>query len=278
MKLARELMRSAILAVIALVCLPIVTNAILVAPHALFIDHRQRTGQLTLANPGNKPEEVEIDFMFGYPTTDSLGDPYVELIEDPGPEQPSAAEWMQAFPRRLRLEPGERQVVRLLASPPANLADGEHWSRVIVTSRQAMPMAVADSGLSAGITIELQTIISLAYRKGVTETGVNLTDLSTRVERDSLVSWIGLQRNGNAAYLGNLRIDVLDQTDTVVRDWSIPIAVYYKLNRRLALPLDGLQHGNYQVRFELSTAREDIPQANILPAASIARSFSIEVR
>jgi P pilus assembly chaperone PapD len=277
MKQAQGLLRSVLLAGIALACLPIITGAVLVTPHAVFIDHRQRTGQLTLANPGEEPEEIEIDFVFGYPATDSLGNPYVELIDEPRPDQPSAAEWMRAFPRRLRLEPGQRQVVRLLASPPSDLPDGEHWSRLIVTSRRAAPVAAADSGLRAGITLELRTIISLTYRKGTPETGVTLSDLSTQVEGDSLVTWLGLERDGNAAYLGSVKIVVLDNDESVVREWSIPVAVYYEMHRRLALPLDGIPSGAYRVRFDLSTAREDIPQTNILPATPITRAFRIEV-
>lgn len=276
MKHAKRLIRIALLVVIALVGWPFVADAVLVAPHALFIDHRQRTSQLTLANSGDRPEEIEIDFVFGYPATDSLGNPYVELIDDPRPDQPSAAGWLRAFPRRLRLEPGQRQTVRLLASPPADLPDGEHWSRLIVTSRRPMPTAVADSGVQAGVTFELRTIISVAYRKGSPKTGVNLTDLRVAVEGDSLVTWIGLEREGNAAYLGSLRFDVLDGED-VVREWSTPVAVYYSLNRRMALPLNGLPAGSYTVRLELSTQREDIAQQNVLPVPPIVRTLGIDV-
>ena len=99
---------------------PLVLRGVLIAPHAVFIDHGTRTTQVTLANPSNDPEEIEIDVQFGYPTTDSVGNPYVVLIELPGPDQPSAAGWIRAFPRRIRLNPGQRQVVRLLATPLAH--------------------------------------------------------------------------------------------------------------------------------------------------------------
>lgn len=277
MKYLRAFSRVSLLAGAALAGSPIVTQAVLVAPHAVFIDHQQRTGQITVANPGDRPEEIEIDFVFGYPATDSVGNPYVELVEQPRPDQPSAAGWMRAFPRRMRLEPGQRQVVRLLASPPEDLPDGEHWSRLIVTSRRETPFAVADSGVKAGITLQLRTVMSLTYRKGSPQTGVSLTDLRGTVEGDSLVTWIGLEREGNAAYLGCVRFELLDDAESVVREWSLPVAVYYELHRRLALPLVGISPGSYQVRFELSTARDDIPQVNVLPAPVITRSFGIHV-
>ncbi|UCD25011.1 MAG: hypothetical protein JSW51_03560 [Gemmatimonadota bacterium] len=273
----KYLWRAVTIAVLAIVLHPVMMGAVLVAPHAVFIDHRSRTGQITLANPGTEPEEVEIELKFGYPTTDSLGNPYVELIDDPGPDDRSAAEWIRAYPRRIRLEPGQRQVVRLLATPPADLADGEHWSRIIVTAQKIREAIPGDTGLRAGITFRQRTIISAAYRKGDAHTGVQLTGLRGAVEGDSLVAWIGLERTGNAAYLGSIHFAVVDESEAVVREWRTPVAVYHDINRRMAFPLTGLVPGTYRVRFELSTLREDIPQANVLPAASIARSFGIQI-
>ena len=115
---ASRVLKCAGVAMLVLSILPVVLSAVLVAPHAVFIDHRSRTGRITLANPGTEPEEIEIELKFGYPETDSAGNPYVKLIDEPPPGAPSAAGWIRAFPRRVRLEPGQRQVVRLLATPP----------------------------------------------------------------------------------------------------------------------------------------------------------------
>ncbi len=274
-----RLFRSTAIALVALGLAPLVSSAVLVAPHAVFVDHQTRTAQITLANPSGEPEEVEIELQFGYPTTDSLGNPYVELVEQPGPDHPSASEWISAFPRRVRLEPGQRQVVRLLATPPAELPDGEHWSRLIVTSRRARgAVAGADSGLQVGLTFELRTIISVNYRKGQLYTNARLNGFQSYVEGDTLVVWVELEREGNAAYLGTLQLSIHDGNQRAVRTWSVPVAVYYDLNRRLALPLDSLPTGDYRVRMELTTVREDIPQSRVLQAPPITRSVEIGVR
>ncbi len=275
MKPLKCVLKAAVVATLAVALHPVISGAVLVAPHAVFIDHRTRTGQITLANPGTDPEEVEIELKFGYPTTDSAGNPYVELIDEPGPDDPSAAEWIRAYPMRVRLEPGQRQVVRLLARPPADLPDGEHWSRIIVTAQRIRDAVPGDTGLRAGITFRQRTIISAAYRKGDVHTGVELTGLRGAVEGDSLVSWVGLKRSGNAAYLGSVHFEIVDEEDNVVREWRTPVAVYHQINRRMAFPLAGLEPGRYRVSFELSTLREDIPQGNVLPAPSIVRSFGI---
>lgn len=261
-----------------LLTLPALLEGVLVAPHAVFIDHASRTGQLTLVNTGTDPEEVAIDLQFGYPDTDSTGNVFVRLIEEPGDEHPSAAGWIRAFPRQVRLAPGARQVVRLLATPPAGLADGEYWSRVLVTSRgAAVPVAGGDSLVRAGVTLELRTIISVSYRKGDVNTGVELDDLSVEVRNDSLVAWVEMTRHGNAAYLGQVTFDLRDANDRSVVSWPTPIAVYYSLRRRFAFPLSEIQPGSYTLHFILNTDRQDLDAQDVLPAEAITRSMGIEV-
>lgn len=270
--------RTALAALAALALSPLVLDAVLVAPHAIFMDHRTRTAQFTIANPGSAPEDVEIALRFGYPDTDSNGNPYIVLVNDPAPGQPSAAAWIQAFPRRIRLEPGQRQVVRLLANPPADLPDGEYWTRVIATSRRlTSPTEAGASGLQAGLTFELRTIVGLIYRKGTPHTAVRMRQLTGALQGDSVVIWAGLEREGNAAYLGSAHVSLVSGTGAQVQEWRVPIAVYYTLHRRLAFPVANLAPGSYLVRVEFTTAREDVAQADVLPAPAVVDSFAIDV-
>src|SRR3989338_4826030 len=114
-------LRIAVITVATAVLLPAVIEAIYVSPTAVFIDDRSRAAQITIGNSGDSPEEATIELKFGFPDADPAGTPYVRFIEDPGPEFPSAAEWIRPFPQRVRLEPGTQQVVRLLARPPEGL-------------------------------------------------------------------------------------------------------------------------------------------------------------
>jgi hypothetical protein len=271
--------RALLWALVSLALCPVVLDAVLVAPHAIFMDHRTRTGQFTIANPGDVAEDVEITLQFGYPATDSLGNPYVVLLKVPGANQPSAARWIQAFPRRVRLEPGQRQVVRLLATPPADLPDGEYWTRVIATSRRVSRMGAApDSGLQAGLTFELRTIIGLLYRKGTPRTAIRLRDVRGSTQGDSLVVWSAVERDGDAAYLGTAHIRVADDAGLMIREWRVPIAVYYSLRRRLAFPLEQIAPGRYTVHVTFTTLRDDVPQSAVLPAPTVADSFTVHIR
>jgi P pilus assembly chaperone PapD len=276
--------RAAAVAAAALSLWPVVADAVLVAPHALFLGDRARSGQIYLVNQGSTPEEVTIDLQFGYPEADSTGTMRIRLVDQPGPDDPSAAAWLRAFPRRVRVGAGQRQAVRIQATPPAGLPDGEYWSRLIVTSQEAQPAeAVAnDSAVRAGITFALRTITSVTYRKGEVRTGLRLDSLSviaSTTHRDTIVTWIGLTREGNAAFLGSLRFELRDGTGALVREWgTTPIAVYYALWRRFDLPLEGIAPGHYRLHALVSTARQDIAPHYILPAAPVADSVAVEVR
>jgi P pilus assembly chaperone PapD len=276
-----SLLRATACAVAALGLWPVIADAVLVAPHALFLGDRSRSGEVYLVNQGTTPEEVTIELQFGYPETDSAGDMRIRLVPEPGPDDPSAAAWLRAYPRRVRIPGGERQAIRIQATPPADLPDGEYWSRLIVTSQQPQPPAAVrgDSAVRAGITFALRTITSVTYRKGTVRTGLRLDSLSATPVGDTLETWIGLAREGNAAFLGSLRFELRDSRGAVVREWgTTQIAVYYHLLRRFDLPVDAVAPGTYTLHALVSTAREDIAPSYILPTAPVADSVGVEVR
>ena len=43
---------------------PLAAQGVLVAPHAVFVDHRTRSGFVQLYNPGSVPTEVSIVALF----------------------------------------------------------------------------------------------------------------------------------------------------------------------------------------------------------------------
>ena len=164
---------------LALLCgaAPLAGQGVVIAPHAVFMDARTRSGAVLLYNPNTEPVEVAISFFFGYPATDTAGSVIVRTVEHPDSTSPSAAGWIQAFPRRLTVPPLERQTIRLLATPPPGLANGEYWARLVISAKggQLPVTGVADTAkLKVGLTLEVRTIIGVFYRKGAVHTGVKL--------------------------------------------------------------------------------------------------------
>lgn len=271
-------LRAAAATVLAVVCLPAIIEAIYVSPTAVFIDDRTRATQVTIGNSGESPEEATVELKFGFLDADSAGTPYVRFVEDPGPEFPSAAEWIRAFPQRVRLEPKSQQVVRLLARPPENLPDGEYWTRMIVTGRgAALHAAGADSTVRATVNLEIRLVTSVTYRRGRVSTGVVVRGINVEAEGDSLTVWARMAREGNAAYHGTADIELVNARGTVVRRWSAALSVFYPLTRRFSFPLGAVEPGDYKVRLRVRAERPDLPEGKVLPAPTVTDSAVVRV-
>jgi P pilus assembly chaperone PapD len=256
-------------------------QGVLVAPHAVIMDHRSRSGSVTLYNPGDEPSEVTLSAFFGFPVTDSTGAFELRTIEQPSSEYPSAAGWIDAFPRRVLLGPKQRQTVRLLARPPAALADGEYWARLIISAKGGtVPVqGVSDSaGVTVSLGLEVRTIIPLQYRKGRVATGVKTSSLAAAVEGDSLAVRLRLDRTGNAAYLGTLRGALVDSTGKVVASVTSPLAVYYDMEPRLTAPLPaGLAKGKYRLKVDVAAQREDLAPELVLATPAVRDSLEVHL-
>ena len=278
-------------AILALGGAALPAQGVMVAPHAVFIDHSQRSGSVLLYNPGTEPVEVTISTIFGYPTTDSSGNIKLHTVENPDSTVPSALAWIQAFPRRLTVAPRERQTVRLLARPPIGLVDGEYWLRLVIAAQAGrVPITgVADTtAIRVGLTLEVRTIIGVNYRKGSVTTRVSLSNLRARVVGDSVITRATIERHGNAAFIGMIRETLVDSTgavraqrlgDSLVTSYESPIGVYFTMEPRLAsaIPAPGLRRGRYWLRYEIVAEREDLDPKVVLKAPAVRDSVQIVV-
>jgi len=266
-------------------------QGVMVAPHAVFIDHSRGSGSVLLYNPGTEPVEVSISTIFGYPTTDSSGNIKLNTLENPDSTVPSALAWVQAFPRRLTVAPKERQTVRLLARPPVGLGDGEYWLRLVIAAQAGtVPITgVSDTtAIQVGLKLEVRTIIGVNYRKGAVMTGVALSNLRAQVVGDSVITRAKLERHGNAAFIGMIRETIVDSTgavraqrmgDSLITSYQSPIGVYFTMEPRLAIaiPAPGLPRGRYWLRYEVVAEREDLDPKVVLKAPAVRDSVRLVV-
>ena len=266
-------------------------QGVMVAPHAVFIDHSRGSGSVLLYNPGTEPVEVSISTIFGYPTTDSSGNIKLNTIENPDSTVPSALAWIQAFPRRLTVAPKERQTVRLLARPPVGLADGEYWLRLVIAAQAGtVPISgVSDTtAIQVGLKLEVRTILGVNYRKGAVMTGVALSNLRAHIVGDSVITRARLERRGNAAFIGMIRVTIVDSTgavraqrmgDSLITAYQSPIGVYFTMEPRLAsaIPAPGLPRGRYWLRYEVVAEREDLDPKVVLKTPAVRDSVRLVV-
>lgn len=250
--------------------------AVAVSPVAVYISSRDRTGMLTLFNPGTRPEEIQVDFAYGYPTSDDEGNVSVQIM-DPVPDgEPSAVGWLRAFPRRLVLQPGQRQVMRIMVQPPAGLPDGEYWARAMVHSKGGQPPIEQQRGdVSVQVEVETVVIVAVNYRNGSVNTGLKVTDASATTVGDTVRATIDYERTGNAAYLGRVLAELVDASGNTVASTDEVLAVYKTIRRRLDLVPPADAAGPFKVRFTMDTNRDDLPPGGALPSEAVVHEVDV---
>ncbi len=274
MTLSRVL-RAAPVAAVLLISAARSLGAVTVTPSAVYIDHRTRSSTITLYNTGTAPEDVTISFAFGYPRSDEKGEVSVPLFDAAPQGEPSAVEWLRAFPRRLVLQPGQRQVVRILATPPENLADGEYWARLIVTASGAEPPVEQrnPNGVAVQLSMRTQIINAVSYRKGAVATGVAVRRSELTRSADGAQLMLDLAREGNAAFLGRVRAQLVGPDGRTLAETEHTLAVYRELRVMVPFTVPG---GNVPagstVRFSVDAVRPDLPQNGPLPARAVESS------
>ena len=244
-----------------------------VDPHMVVLTAVRPAGEITVLNPHATRAEFSVDLRFGYATTDSAGQLRVELNDEP--DNASAASWITPYPNRFSLRPGATRKVRLLARPPATLADGEYWARITVHARDDASSALTDNADSTSarvrIAMETATVLPVFFRKGTISTGVTIGSVDAVVRRGAIDVRATLTRNGNGAFIGIAHLIVHDSAGHLVATADRQIAVYRTMRPRwtIAIPPGASLDGN-SVALSLSTDRHDVARNLLLQANPVA--------
>jgi P pilus assembly chaperone PapD len=260
---------------------PVHAQGVLVAPTVVFANSRTRSATMDLINTTSGPSEITIETQFGYPVTDSLGGLSVRLLDTVPAGAPSIAAYVVAYPRRFTLRPGAKQVVRLLVTAPATLADGEYWSRIIVTSKGgpiklSARSATDTNAIQVGVSLVVRTVTTLLYRKGTITAALGVTDVAARRMGDSVIVTGTVAREGTGVFLGMAHVALMDASGATIAKLDRQLPVYYPLAPRYALAVPAGARGPFTVKLTLANDREDIPLADRLPFAVTDRTAIVK--
>ena len=245
------------------------TAGVLVAHSVVFMSETSRTGRMTIQNPTNAPKEVTIDFSFGLPESDSIGNVNITLQDSAVTDARSALGWVKAFPRKLIIPANGSQIVRFVANPPKDLPDGEYWARIVVESQEGVttvPTATENEQITTKLNMIMRTAIMLKYRTGNLVAELKLNGAEA-IQQDSTVDVVvDLSNKGNVSYVGILSCRLLDADNKEISANDLQLAVYHDLKRRLALPV---KYGNYKAPYKVEVSisnkgRKDIPSDDMI--------------
>ena len=277
--------RAALVAVVALGMIatspPAQAQGVLVAPTVIFANSRTRSATMDLINTSAGPSEITVETQFGYPVTDSAGGISVKLVDTTEVGAPSIAKYVVAYPRKVTVPAGAKQTIRLLVHPPANLADGEYWSRIIITSRGGPVRLSARSttdtnAIQVGVQLVVRTVTTLLYRQGAVTAAVAASALTADRLGDSIIVRAKISRSGTGVFLGMAHLELTDGTGRVVALLDRQLPVYYPLAPRYSLSIPKESRGPYSVRLKLANDRDDIPTKDRLPFATVIETAKVK--
>ena len=74
-----------------------------------------------------------------------------------------------------------------------------------------------------------------------------------------------------------MNFELLGQDSEPIREWIVPVAVYYPMVRRFAFPFEALAAGTYVLRLTIETDRPDLRADDVLSAPTVSDSVEILV-
>lgn len=231
---------------------------VVVSPPVITLVEPERFGSFTVENRSSVAQEVTVEFRFGYPASDSAGNLRMEYDDSAAAARFSMAPWVRAFPRRVLLGPGQRQLIRLTARPPEGLADGVYWTRLVTSSvPESAPVDSTPDGIAPRITFRLQQITTLLYRRGAVGTSVGIGPVTFHADSMQPYLIVPLARTGVAPFLGTVTLRVENSRGARVHEATESTAVYFSLVKRFALPPSLMAPGTYTAEVTLAAERPD---------------------
>ncbi|MFT4731647.1 MAG: fimbrial chaperone protein [Gammaproteobacteria bacterium] len=128
---------------------------LLVTPKRIVFDERERTQQVVLINASNQRRSYRLEWV---EQKQIDGGAYRLLKEEDAQGRKKASDIMRFSPRQVRLGPGERQVVKILARRKANMEPGEYRSHLLFS---ALPLETeASNDMVDGMSMKLNVLVS----------------------------------------------------------------------------------------------------------------------
>jgi len=229
-----------LLATLAAPALPTPANAeLMIAPTRVVLAGAERSTELILVNKGDAQTAYRIDVENRRMRRDGA----LETATDTRPGELFAADMIRFSPRRVILEPGARQSLRVSVTPPPGLAPGEYRSHLRLMSAPtnagtatAAPTEDANDGSLSIQLIAVRSItIPVIVRIGTLDATATVDNAALTRQGDNMLV-VKLTRGGTRSTYGDLRLTIAGETNPV---YSVRGVAIYTPNtdRDVMLPL-----------------------------------------
>jgi len=183
---------------------------LLVAPTRVNLSATSRSAELVLVNKGVEAAA----FRIAIENRRMRPDGSLEAATNPQPDEKFADDKLRFSPRQLTLEPGARQVVRVMADIAPDLAPGEYRSHLRlmsapVSAARSLPTAAqaGDNSLSIELIAIRSLTVPIILRVGKLDAAVNLDAAALNGPASSQLV-LKLARTGSRTTYGDISLTI----------------------------------------------------------------------
>lgn len=238
------------------------------APTAVYLD-KNGIGNLYVTNNSAVPQEITINFQFGYSAQDENG--VLIMVYD---DSLNAKTWglhsmVKAFPRTFILPPNQQQIVRLQARVPKGTPAGTYFTRLKVGSSGQVADIGDDTGAEGGVTtrvnLRFEQVIVAFFKNGEVNTGVLVEKVESKVDSNLVLLDTYFKTTGNSPYLGRVKVTLKSPSGKIIGEANQSAALYFSGKRRYGFFVkEPLLPGRYEVEYQFETNRNDIPSEDLV--------------
>ncbi len=178
---------------------------LLISPTRVVLDERQRSSKVILINPTAETRTYRLKWLQKKANPDGG---YINLTEEETETFAIASSMLRISPKQVTLAPNEKQVVKILARRPKNLADGEYRSHLAFVPLPKKKKKEEDS--AAGASIKLEVLMSfnipVILRQGKPDSTVTVegVEIFQDTEKQHADLFLNLSRVGGFSTTGKL--------------------------------------------------------------------------
>lgn len=238
-----------------------------IAPTALFLD-KNGLGNLYISNNSNTPQEITVNFQFGYSDQDENGVLIMVYDDTAHARTHGLHSYVRAFPRSFTLAPKQQQLVRVQARVPKSLPAGTYFSRIkIGSTQQSVEVGSNENGISTRINVKFEQVIVCLYKHAEVKTGLVVGNLTAKRDSNFIDIRYNYNTTGNSPYMGKVKVVVKGPTGEVMGEASQSVAMYFSSKRRIGIPLkEGAKAGRYEIEMRFETQRSDMASDDMVQA------------
>jgi len=222
-------------------------KSLMLSPVRVIFTDRQRSADVHVINPSQ--ESITYAISTVTMRKDAKGD--LREVTNETEAERTIKNMIRFSPRRATIEPGKRQVVKLMVNKPSDLPPGEYQVRLRLSPQPAAPKTGDAAPPQHGSNIALEIIVDSTFpiiiQHGDIAAEVAPVALSVKQTAESpsgIAAEVKLSRSGNASAFGNVRLQYIPTNNpkaTREIGHAQGVAIYLpEAERKMIIPLNNI--------------------------------------